>query len=183
MAKGAGISSNDRDPYERAIGESSPPSMSGNRFEGNVIVRTSPGNTEIRNMAFAAFSLKESEQCDVENQGVFINNVCAVPFIGSKVIKELQFDCNTNRMSSNRWFDTVAEWNDACEYATGNLDAPIKVDASCISEDFIQLFYNDSDNQKTFPLTVDDYVDSWGKSVSGTITVSPWQSVVLFKKQ
>ncbi|MFC1763737.1 right-handed parallel beta-helix repeat-containing protein [Planctomycetota bacterium] len=182
LAKGAGISTNDRDPYERAPGEASPPSMSGNRFEENVIVRTSASYNRIRNMATTAFTLKESEQCDVENQGVFLNNVCAVPFTGSKVIMEWQYNCNEGRTPSEDFFATAAEWNDAREYASGNLDAPIRVDPSTAPEDFIQYFYNDSDDPKTFKLSAGAYLDPWGKSVSGSVTVDPWRSVVLFKK-
>lgn len=183
LAKGAGISTNDRDPYERAPGEASPPSMSGNRFEENVIVRTSPSNPQLENMANTAFALKETEQCDVENQGLFLNNVCAVPFIGLKTIFELQYNCNVGRTPSESWFATAAEWNDAREYASGNLDAPIKVDPSCVPEGFIQLYTNDSDNAKTIPLTLGEtFLDAWGKKVSGSVTIAPWRSVVLFKK-
>ena len=182
LAKGAGISTNDRDPYERAPGEPSPPSMSGNRFEENVIVRTSASTGRIRNMGNTAFTLKESEQCDIENQGVFINNVCAVPFIGSKVIMEWQYNCNEGCTPSDDWFATAAEWNDAREYAIGNLDAPIMVDEASAPEDFIQFFCNNSDDPKTFPLSAGAYIDPWGKPVLGSVTVDPWRSVVLFKK-
>ncbi|TWU44261.1 hypothetical protein Q31b_17970 [Novipirellula aureliae] len=183
LAKGTGISTNDRDPYERASGEPSPPSMSRNRFEENVIVRTSAATNRNQNMGTTAFSLKDSEQCDLENQGIFLNNVCAAPFIGSKVVTEWQYDCNAGCTPYERWFSTAAEWNDAREYAIGNLDAPIMIDASSAPEDFIQLLCNDSDNPKTFSLSAEAYVDPWGKPVSGSITVAPWRSVVLFKKQ
>jgi hypothetical protein len=183
IAKGAGISTNDRDPYERAPGEASPPSMSGNRFEENVIVSTSTSSGRIRSMANTAFSLVETEQCDVENQGLFINNVLASPFTGSKVIMEWQYNCNEGRMSSDDWFSTASDWNDAREYAIGNLDPPIMIDPSCVPEDFIQLFTNDSDNPISFPLTAGTFLDPWGKPVSGSVTIAPWRSVVLFKKQ
>lgn len=182
LAKGAGISTNDRDPYDRAPGEASPPSMSGNRFEENVIVCTSDSSFRIRNMANTAFTLKESEQCDIENQGVFLNNVCAAPFVGSKVIMEWQYNCNAERTPSDDWFATAAEWNDAREYASGNLDAPIRIEKSSAPKDFIQHFSNDSDDPRTFALSAGTYLDPWGKPVSGSVTVDPWRSVVLLKQ-
>lgn len=184
LAKGAGITTNDRDPYDRAPGEVPPPSMSRNRFEENVIVRTSALERQTRDMAYAAFSLKDTEQCDLEIHGEFVNNVCAVPFFGAKVVRELQYDCYPGSEPFERWYDTAKEWNDASEYASGNLDAPIRVDPSCIPAGFIQLFTNDSDNPLTIPLTLGaNYLDAWGKPVSGSITIAPWRSVVLFKNE
>jgi hypothetical protein len=182
LVNGAGITTLDRDPYDREPGEASPPSMSGNRFEENVIVSTSTSNIKANYGALAAFSLKETEQCDVENQGVFRNNVCALPFKTEKIINEYQLNCNPGRTPSDVWFDTAAQWNDAREYASGNLDAPVKVDESSAPEDFIQLFYNDSDKPKTFNLSHNDCVDPWGKSLSGSVTLVPWHSIVLFRK-
>ena len=184
LAKGAGISTNDRDPYERAPGEASPPSMYGNRFEENVIVSTSISSGRIRSMSNTSISMTETEQCDVEKQGVFINNVLASPFSGTKVVMEWQSNCNEGRTPTDDWFATASDWNDAREYAIGNLDAPIMVDPSSVPEDFIQLLTNDSDIPKTFPLhTGGKYLDPWGKSVSGSVTVAPWRSVILFKKK
>ena len=181
LVRGAGITTLDRDPYDRKPGEESPPSMSGNRYEDNIIVSTSTTNIKANYGALTAFSLKETEQCDVENQGVFLNNVCALPFKKDKIINEYQLNCNPGRTPSDNWFDSAEEWNDAREYASGNLDAPVKVDESSAPKDFIQLFYNDSDNPKTFPLSDGDYLDPWGKPVSGSVTVAPWRSMVLFR--
>ena len=80
-------------------------------------------------------------------------------------------------------YSTAAEWNDSQPYASGNLDAPIMIDELSASEDFIQLFYNDSDKPRTFTLTEGAYVDPSGKPVSGSVSVAPWRSIVLFKNQ
>jgi len=183
LVKGAGISTLDRDPYDREPGEASPPSMSGNRFEENILVCTDAANSIANYGAMGCFSLKETEQCDVENQGLFLNNVCAAPFKGSKVIYELHRNCNPGRPAFERWHSTAAEWNDSQPYASGNLDAPIMIDELSASEDFIQLFYNDSDKPRTFTLTEGAYVDPSGKPVSGSVSVAPWRSIVLFKNQ
>ncbi len=182
LVKGAGITTLDRDPYDRPPGEASPPSMSGNRYEENIIVSTSTTNIKANYGALTAFSLKETEQCDVEKQGVFLNNVCALPFKTEKIINEYQLNCNPGRTPSDNWFDTAEEWNNAREYASGNLDAPIKIDEALAPEDFIQIFYNDSEKDKSFPLVEGDYLDPWGKPVSGSVTVAPWRSTVLFRK-
>jgi hypothetical protein len=183
LVRGAGITTLDRDPYDREPGEESPPSMSGNRFEENIIVCTEATNTKANYGALTCFSLKETEQCDVETQGEFRNNVCAVPFKGGKVINEFQLNCNPGRPALDRWYATAAEWNEARAYASGNLDAPIVVDESSAPEDFIQLFYNDSDTPRTFTLSAEAYMDPLGNPVSGSVTVAPWRSVVLFKRQ
>ncbi|MFC1766395.1 right-handed parallel beta-helix repeat-containing protein [Planctomycetota bacterium] len=181
LVKGAGITTLDRDPYDRPPGEASPPSMSGNRYEENVIVSTSTTDVKANYGALTAFSLKETEQCDVETQGVFLNNVCALPFKKDKIINEYQLNCNPGRTPSDNWFDSAAEWNDAREYASGNLEAPVKIDESSAPKDFIQIFYNDSDKPKSFPLSEGDYLDPWCKPISGSVTVAPWRSVILFK--
>ncbi len=161
LVRGAGISTLDRDPYERKPGEESPPSMSMNRFEENIIVRTNATNTKANYGALACFSLKETEQCDVETH----------------------LNCNPGRPAFERWYNTAAEWNEACSYASGNLDAPVMVDESSAPEDFIQLFYNDSDNPKTFPLSGGAFRDPRGNPVSDFVTLAPWSSVVLFRDQ
>ena len=183
LVKGAGISTLDRDPYEREPGEESPPSMSGNRFEENILVCTDAKNSIANYGAMGCFSLKETEQCDVENQGLFLNNVCVAPFSGSKVIYELHRNCNPGRPAFERWFKTAEDWNNSQAYASGNLGAPIVVDESSASEDFIQLLYNDSDKPKTITLSSGSFVDPRGKPVTGSVTIAPWRSVVLFKKQ
>ncbi len=183
LVRGAGITTLDRDPYDREPGEASPPSMSGNRFEENIIVCTDAANSIANYGAMTCFSLKETEQCDVENQGLFTNNVCAMPYKGSKVIYELHQNCNPGRPAFERWYASAAEWVEARTYASGNLDAPVMADESTAPDDFIRLFYNDSDKPKTFALSEEAYVDPRGKPVSGSVTVAPWRSVVLFKKQ
>lgn len=182
VVRGAGISTLDRDPYERPPGEASPPSMSGNRFEENIIVRTNPENLIPNYGAFACFSLKETEQCDVENQGEFRNNVCAVPFFGALTIYETHLNCNPGRPEFERWYKTAADWDEARPYASGNLDSPVKVDASSAPDDFIQHYYNDSDDVKSIHLPAGEFSDPHGNSVSGSLSIAPWSSVVLFKK-
>ena len=117
-----------------------------------------------------------------ELKGEFLNNVCAVPFMGSKVIYELHRNCNPGRPEFERWYATAAEWNEASEYASGNLDAPVMVDESTTPDDFIQLFYNDSDDPKEFQLAEGDFMDSRGNPVSGSVTVDPWRSEILFSE-
>ena len=182
LVRGAGISTLDRDPYDREPGEASPPSMSGNRFEENIIVCTDAQNSFANYGAMTCFSLKETEQCDVENQGLFTNNVCAMPYKGSKVIYELHRHCNPGRTAFERWYASVAEWEELRPYASGNQDAPVMADESFAPDDFIRLFYNDSDELKTFTLPEGAYVDPRGNAVSGSVNVAPWRSVVLFKK-
>ena len=128
------------------------------------------------------FSLKETEQCDVENQGLFTNNICAMPYKGSKVIYELHKNCNPGRPAFERWYASVAEWEEARPYASGNLDAPVMADKSSAPDEFIRLFFNDSDKPRTFILPAGDYVDPRGNAVSGSLDVAPWRSVVVFKK-
>ncbi|MDX2432270.1 MAG: right-handed parallel beta-helix repeat-containing protein [Bacteroides sp.] len=183
LVKGAGITTLDRDPYDRKPGEESPPSMSGNRFEENIIICTDAANSIANYGAMTCFSLKETEQCDVENQGLFLNNVCALPYKDSKVIYELHKNCNQGRTAFERWYSTAMEWNESRAYASGNLDAPLRIDESSASKDFIQLFYNDSDNPQTIQLPAGEFLDPRGKSVSASVSLAPWRSLVLFKKQ
>ena len=182
LVRGAGITTLDRDPYDREPGEASPPSMSGNRFEENIIICTDAANSIANYGAMTCFSLKETEQCDVENQGLFTNNVCAMPYKGSKVIYELHTNCNQGRPAFERWYASAAEWDEARPYASGNLDAPVMAGESTAPDDFIRLIYNDSDTLKTFTLPSGTYVDPHGNVVSGSVSIAPWRSVVLFKK-
>lgn len=182
LVRGAGITTLDRDPYDRQPGEPSPPSMSGNRFEDNIIVCTDPDNSIANYGAMACFSLKETEQCDVEMQGLFSNNVCVLPYKGSQVIYELQKNCNPGRPAFERFYASAAEWDESRPYAHENLDSPVKVDRSKAPDDFIRLFYNDSDERKTFSLPPGAYVDPRGNEVPGPVNVAPWRSVIVFKK-
>lgn len=183
LVNGAGITTLDRDPYDREPGEPSPPSMFGNRFEENIIVCTDATNTKANYGALTCFSLKETEQCDVENQGIFRNNVCAAPFNGANVINEYQLNCNPGRPAYDRGYASAAEWNEARSYASGNIDSPIKMDESLAPDNFVQLLFNDSDNPRTFALQTGVYIDPHGNQVSGSVNVEPWRSVILFKKQ
>ncbi len=183
LVKGAGITTLDRDPYDRPPGEPSPPSMSGNRFEENIIVCIGATNTKANYGALTCFSLKETEQCDVENQGIFLNNICAAPYNRASVINEYQLNCNPGRPAYDRGYTSAAEWNEARSYASGNIDSPIKVDESLANDNFTKLYYNDSDNRKSFSLPEGAYVDPYGNSISGSVSVDPWRSVVLFKMQ
>jgi hypothetical protein len=183
LVKGAGITTLDRDPYDRKPGEPSPPSMSGNRFEENTIVCIGATNTKTNYGALTCFSLKETEQCDVENQGVFLNNICAAPFNGANVINEYQLNCHPGQPAYDRGYASAAEWNEARTYASGNLDSPVKIDQASAPDDFVQLLYNDSDNIRIFKLNAGIYVDPKGNQVSGSVNVDPWRSVILFKKQ
>ncbi len=179
LVRGAGITTLERGIPNMKPGEAG---MSGNVFEENIIVSTATSNIRPNYGALTAFSLKDTDQYDVENQGVFRNNVCAFPFKSEKIISEYQLNCNPDGTPIDDWFDSAEEWNNARDYASGNLDAPIKIDESSAPEDFIQLFYNDSDNAKSFPLSDGEYLDPWGKPVSGSVTVAPWRSTVLFRK-
>ncbi len=180
LVRGAGITTLERRIANMKPGETV---MSGNIFEENIIVSTATSNSRPNYGALTAFSLKDNDLCGVENQGVFRNNVCAFPFKRDKIINEYQLNCNPDGTNSDKWFDSAAEWNDAREYAIDNLDAPVKIDQSSAPVDFIQLFYNDSDKPKTFPLSDGDYLNPRGKTVTGSVTVAPWRSVILFKKQ
>ena len=140
LVRGAGMTTLDRDPYDRAPGEASPPSMSGNRFEDNIIICTDAENSIANYGAMTCFSLKETEQCDVENQGLFTNNVCAMPYKGSNIIYELHQNCNQGRPAFERWYASVADWEDARPYASGNIGAPVTADKSTAPDDFIRLF-------------------------------------------
>ena len=179
LVKGAGITT-----LERRIGRVNyeEEGMTGNMFEENIIVSTATSNIRPNYGALTAFSLKDTDLCDVENQGVFRNNVCAFPFRRDKIINEYQLNCNPDGTHSDKWFDSATQWNAAREYASGNLDSPVKTDESSAPEDFIQLFYNDSDKPKTFPLSDGDYLDPRGKPVTGSVIVAPWRSVILFMK-
>lgn len=178
LVRGAGITTLERRIANMKPGEAV---MSGNMFEENIIVSTATSNKRPNYGALTAFSLKDTDLCAVENQGVFRNNVCAFPFKRDKIINEYQLNCNPDGTHSDNWFDSAAQWNDARENASGNLDSPVKIDESSAPEDFIQLFYNDSDKPLTVPLSDGDYPDPWGKPVSGSVTVAPWRSVVLFR--
>ncbi|MCP4310260.1 MAG: hypothetical protein GY790_03270 [Bacteroidetes bacterium] len=70
---------------------------------------------------------------------------------------------STRGTHSDTWFNSAAQWNEAREYASGKLDSPVQIDESAAPENFIQLFYNDSDKPKTFALSEEAYVDPRGK--------------------
>ena len=179
LVRGAGITTLERRITRMKTGEAP---MSGNLFEENIIVSTATSDTRPNYGALTAFSLKDTDLCAVKDQGTFRNNVCAFPFRQDKIINEYALNCNPDGTHADHWFDSAAAWNDARDYASGNLDAPVKMDESSAPEDFIRLYYNDSDNMKTFHLSDGAYLDPWGNPVTGSITVAPWRSMVLFKK-
>ncbi len=178
LVRGAGITTLERRIANMKPGEEP---MSGNVFEENVIVSTATSNNRPNYGALTAFSLKDADLCAVAYQGVFRNNVCAFPFRKDKIINEYELNCNPDGTHSDTWFDSAAQWNAAREYASGNLDSPVKIDKDSAPEESIQLFYNDSDEPLTIPLPIGDYLDPWGKAVSGSLTLAPWRSVVLFR--
>lgn len=148
--------------------------------------RTPNGNI-LTNAGFYTFNnseqtkLYDSELIDAEKlSGSEV--VIRTKFIGSKVVMEWQSNCNEGCTPIDDWFISASDWNDARDYFIGNIDSPIKVDLSSVPEVFIQLLTNDSDIPKTFPLhTGGKYLYPWGKPVSGSVTVTPWRSVILFK--
>ena len=178
LVRGAGITTLERRIANMKPGEAP---MSGNVFEENVIVSTATSDKRPNYGALTAFSLKDADLCAVAYQGVFRNNVCAFPFRKDKIINEYELNCNPDGTHSDTWFDSAAQWNAAREYASGNLDSPVKINKDSAPEESIQLFYNDSDEPLTIPLPIGDYLDPWGKAVSGSLTLAPWRSVVLFR--
>lgn len=154
--------------------------MGGNTFDDNVIVRTT--GVQRAEDPWALISLRERATCDLASQGVFRNNVLALPFTGGSPIYEEQANCNgTGGKAFTTWHASALDWNSAREYASGNLDSPLVVDEAAAPADFIQLYSNDSDEPRSFPLPSGTYKDAWGVSRAGSITVDPWRATVLFK--
>lgn len=182
LTRHSGISTFDRDPFDRKPDEPSPPSMAGNRFENNIIVRLSGAQPD-GPFRWATLCLHDAQQCDLELQGEFRDNVIAVPFATDQVINELQVNCRDRKAEKfDTWFASAADWDRMRPYATGNLDAPVRFEGLEASDEDIRLFYNDSDQPKTFTIPAGPrHVDAHGKPQSGAVTVAPWRSVVLFR--
>lgn len=178
LVRGAGITT-----LERRIARMKPGEvpMSGNIFEENIIVSTATSDIRPNYGALTAVSLKDTDLCAVENQGVFRNNVFAFPFRRDRIINEYQLNCNADGTAIDHWFDSAEQWNAAREYASGNLDSPVQIDESSAPEDYIQFFYNDSDKPLTVSLPEGEYLNPRGESVSVSVTLAPWRSVILFR--
>jgi hypothetical protein len=182
FVRGTGISTLDRQPFKPdTLTEKPPPSMYGNRFEGNTIVRmTSEQPPAYPRHKWAVFALTDWHQCDLDRQGLFRNNACVFPFTaaGGRCILESQRMCRYPGGKDSEQFFTAEEWNAARPFAGNNTDSPVRV-SEPVPDGLFQFFYNDSDRPKAFPLPEGRYVDARNRPHQGEVTVPPWRSTVL----
>ncbi|MNX76819.1 Fibronectin type III domain protein [compost metagenome] len=95
--------------------------------------------------------------------------------------KTIRFNYKEGSSSPNIRYNSVYEWEAAASQISGTVASPLKYPSGTIPSDVIKFYCNPTPTNQSFSLPTGSFIDVKNQAYCGTLTLTPYSSVILLK--